>query len=92
MPSTVADHFAPTLAAAAELDHLASLLNSDGHVTILCGSGYAAAHDELLALGERLEAPMVHAMRGKEHVEWNSAIIGGRAEEILDLAKTNLWR
>ena len=91
MPSTVADHFAPTLAAAAELD-LASLLNSDGHVTILCGSGCAAAHDELLALGERLEAPMVHAMRGKEHVEWNSAIIGGRAEEILDLAKTNLWR
>jgi thiamine pyrophosphate-dependent acetolactate synthase large subunit-like protein len=92
MPSTVADHFTPALAAAAELDHLTSLLNSDGHVTILCGSGCAAAHDELLALGQRLEAPMVHAMRGKEHVKWNSAIIGGGAEEILDVAKTNLWR
>src|SRR5207302_90428 len=30
------------------------------------------AHDELLALGERLKAPMVHAMRGKEHVEWDN--------------------
>ena len=27
---------------------------------------------ELLALGERLKAPMVHAMRGKEHVEWDN--------------------
>src|SRR4029450_12937433 len=28
--------------------------------------------EELLALGERLKAPMVHAMRGKEHVEWEN--------------------
>ena len=41
-------------------------------VTILCGSGCAGAHDELLALGERLKAPMVHALRGKEHVEWDN--------------------
>ena len=27
---------------------------------------------ELLALGERLKAPMVHALRGKEHVEWDN--------------------
>ena len=31
--------------------------------------GMPGAHDELLALAERLQAPMVHAMRGKEHVE-----------------------
>jgi len=41
-------------------------------VTILCGSGCQGAHDELLALGERLIAPMVHALRGKEHVEWDN--------------------
>jgi len=35
---------------------------------------------------------MVHAMRGEERVEWDNAIINGRADEILDLAKTNLWR
>jgi pyruvate dehydrogenase (quinone) len=55
-----------------ELDKLAQLLNGDGDVTILCGSGCEGAHQELLALGERLQAPMVHTMRGKEHVEWDN--------------------
>ena len=41
-------------------------------MTLLCGSGCAGAHDELLALAERLKAPMVHTMRGKEHVEWDN--------------------
>ena len=41
-------------------------------MTILCGSGCAGAHDELLALGAQLQAPMVHAMRGKEYVEWDN--------------------
>src|SRR5262249_7013242 len=41
-------------------------------ITILCGSGCQGAHDELLSLGERLKAPMVHAYRGKEHVEWDN--------------------
>jgi len=55
-----------------DLDRLAALLNGDKRVTVLCGSGCAGAHDELLALGKRLQAPMVHAMRGKEHVEWDN--------------------
>src|SRR6266436_6026527 len=55
-----------------DLDRLAALLNGEGCVTILCGSGCAGAHRELLALGERLKAPMVHALRGKEHVEWDN--------------------
>ncbi len=55
-----------------DLDRLAALLNREGSVTILCGSGCAGAHNELLALGERLKAPMVHALRGKEHVEWEN--------------------
>jgi len=55
-----------------DLEKLAGLLNGSGRVTILCGSGCADAHSELLALGERLKAPMVHALRGKEHVEWNN--------------------
>jgi pyruvate dehydrogenase (quinone) len=58
--------------ARAELDRLAALLNDGGRVTLMCGSGCAGAHDELLALGERLKAPMVHALRGKEHVEWEN--------------------
>jgi pyruvate dehydrogenase (quinone) len=55
-----------------DLERLAALLNGEGRVTILCGSGCAGAHAELLALGERLKAPMVHALRGKEHVEWDN--------------------
>src|ERR1700723_3633978 len=58
--------------ASADLDRLAAMLNGDSRVTILCGSGCQGAHAELLALGERLQAPMVHAMRGKEHVEWEN--------------------
>ena len=54
------------------LGRLATLLNEAKRVTILCGSGCAGAHAELLALGERLKAPMVHSMRGKEHVEWDN--------------------
>jgi pyruvate dehydrogenase (quinone) len=55
-----------------DLDKLAALLNSGGRVTLLCGSGCAGAHDELVAVAERLKAPIVHALRGKEHVEWDN--------------------
>jgi pyruvate dehydrogenase (quinone) len=55
-----------------DLERLAALLNGKSRVTILCGSGCQGAHNELLALGERLKAPMVHTMRGKEYVEWEN--------------------
>jgi pyruvate dehydrogenase (quinone) len=58
--------------ARADIDRLAALLNSDGDVTILCGSGCQGAHAELLALASLLKAPIVHAFRGKEHVEWDN--------------------
>jgi pyruvate dehydrogenase (quinone) len=55
-----------------DLDRLVAVLNGDDRITVLCGSGCQGAHDELVALGERLKAPMVHALRGKEHVEWDN--------------------
>jgi pyruvate dehydrogenase (quinone) len=55
-----------------DLNRLAALLNDNERITILCGSGCQGAHDELLLLGEHLKAPMVHAYRGKEHVEWDN--------------------
>ena len=55
-----------------ELQRLADMLNVNLRVTVLCGSGCAGAHEELIALGERLQSPMVHALRGKEHVEWDN--------------------
>jgi pyruvate dehydrogenase (quinone) len=55
-----------------DLERLAALLNTDGRVTLLCGSGCAGAHDQIVALAERLNAPIVHALKGKEHVEWDN--------------------
>jgi pyruvate dehydrogenase (quinone) len=55
-----------------DVDRLAALLNSDGRVTMLCGSGCQGAHAQVLALADRLKAPIVHAFRGKEHIEWDN--------------------
>ncbi len=55
-----------------ELRRTADLLNGADKVTILAGAGVAGAHDEVLALAERLQAPIVHALRGKEHIEWDN--------------------
>ena len=56
----------------ADLHALANLLNGASRVTVLGGSGCAGAHDQLLALGGKLKSPMVHALKGKEHVEWEN--------------------
>jgi pyruvate dehydrogenase (quinone) len=56
-----------------DLKRLAALLNASKRVTLLCGAGCAGAHDDVIALADRLGAPIVHALRGKEHVEWNNA-------------------
>ena len=56
-----------SLAAAAEA------LNSAGRVTILAGAGCAGAHQQLIDLAGALQAPVLHAFRGKEFVEDCSA-------------------
>lgn len=55
-----------------ELDALAGLLNRAGKVTLLCGRGCQGAHQPLLALAEALKAPIVHALGGKEFVEYDN--------------------
>src|ERR1700723_2910326 len=59
-------------AANAALDQLAALLNGDRRVTLLCGSGCQGANDQIVALAACLKAPIVHALRGKEYVEWEN--------------------
>jgi pyruvate dehydrogenase (quinone) len=51
---------------------LADLLNSGSRITLMCGAGCAGAHDEVIALASKLNAPVVHSIRGKEHVEWEN--------------------
>ena len=55
-----------------ELGRAAALLDGAKKVTILAGAGVAGAHAEVLALAERLQAPIVHAFRGKEHIEYDN--------------------
>ncbi|MFZ6992824.1 ubiquinone-dependent pyruvate dehydrogenase [Curtobacterium sp. RRHDQ66] len=55
-----------------ELQRTAELLNGADKVTILAGAGVAGAHDEVVALAERLQAPIVHALRGKEYIEYDN--------------------
>ncbi|ROL77635.1 pyruvate oxidase [Pseudomonas protegens] len=65
-------HAPRTLPAPHDLDKLVELLSQSKAVTLLCGSGCAGAHDQVVALADALGAPVVHALRGKEHVEWDN--------------------
>jgi pyruvate dehydrogenase (quinone) len=64
-PSVVRPADGP-LAAAAEI------LNAASRVTILAGAGCAGAHDQLIAIAGALKAPVLHAFRGKEFVEYDN--------------------
>jgi pyruvate dehydrogenase (quinone) len=54
------------------LTALAELLNGAKRVTLFCGRGCAGAHDPLMRLAEILRSPIVHALGGKEHVEFDN--------------------
>ncbi len=56
----------------ASLAAAAAVLNAAERVTILAGAGCAGARQQLLALAETLQAPVVHAFGGKEHVEYDN--------------------
>src|SRR5262249_36468342 len=53
-----------------EITALAQIRNQSKKVTILGGAGCAGAHVELIELAGKLQAPIVHAMRGKEFIEY----------------------
>jgi pyruvate dehydrogenase (quinone) len=55
-----------------EIEQLAKVLNSAEKVTILAGAGCAGAHDELISVAGKLNAPIVHALRGKEFIEYDN--------------------
>ncbi len=55
-----------------DLQRIANVLNHSDRITLLCGYGCKGAHQSLMKLGEVLQSPMVHALRGKEHVEYDN--------------------
>ncbi|MGD0788474.1 MAG: ubiquinone-dependent pyruvate dehydrogenase [Terracidiphilus sp.] len=60
-----------------ELDDLAAQLNRSQRVTILAGAGCAGAHDELVELASKLQAPIVPTLRGKEFLEYDNPYFVG---------------
>ena len=55
-----------------ELDALANMLNDASRVTLLCGRGCLGAHDKLMQLAGTLKSPIVHALGGKEAIEYDN--------------------
>lgn len=55
-----------------DLTELATLINQAEKITLLCGAGCAGAHDELITLAGLLSSPTVHALRGKEYVQYDN--------------------
>jgi pyruvate dehydrogenase (quinone) len=56
----------------ADMLRLAEFLNNAEKVTLFGGRGCAGAHDELLALAEKLKAPIGFAFRGKEWIDYEN--------------------
>lgn len=54
------------------LRQAAAILNDAQAVTILGGAGVAGSHDALVSLAATLHAPIVHALRGKEFIEYDN--------------------
>jgi pyruvate dehydrogenase (quinone) len=54
------------------LDAAAKALDASKQTTILAGAGCEGAHDEVVELARVLQAPIVHALRGKEHIEYDN--------------------
>ena len=55
-----------------DVAQLANFLNQASRVTLFCGAGCAGAHALIVELARKLKAPIVHAFRGKEFVEYDN--------------------
>ena len=71
-PSWVAPKPAVVRPSDGELDALAALLNAGKRVAMMCGAGCAGAHAPVVELAKTVGAPIIHSLRGKEHVEYDN--------------------
>ncbi|MEN1976086.1 pyruvate dehydrogenase [Cellulomonas olei] len=51
---------------------LADAIDDAKKVTILAGAGVRGAHDDVLALADKIAAPVGHSLRGKEHIQYDN--------------------
>jgi pyruvate dehydrogenase (quinone) len=57
---------AERVASEADIVTLAQLIDQAGNVVIMCGNGCHGAADDLRALSDRLNAPLIHSVKGKD--------------------------
>src|SRR3954468_19222576 len=55
-----------------EIAALTRMIDDADRVTLFCGSGTAGAHDEVMELAGRTKAPVAHALRGKEWIQYDN--------------------
>jgi len=56
----------------ADLEQLAELIGHHNKITIFCGIGAAGAHDEVVALSKKLNAPVGYSFRGKMSIQYDN--------------------
>ncbi|MCO5996355.1 pyruvate dehydrogenase [Actinoallomurus rhizosphaericola] len=56
----------------AEIAELARLVDEAEAITLFCGRGTAGAHDEVMEFAERVKAPVGHALRGKDWIQYDN--------------------
>ncbi|MFD5323349.1 pyruvate dehydrogenase [Streptomyces sp. NPDC127092] len=56
----------------AEIEALVRMIDAADRVTLFCGSGTAGAHPEVMQFAERVKAPVGHALRGKEWIQYDN--------------------
>src|SRR4051812_4367346 len=55
-----------------DLDEIAAILNKGGDIAIYGGSGCQGAREEILAVAEKLKAPVAHTSRAKDFLEFDN--------------------
>src|SRR5690606_16233561 len=55
-----------------QIHRLAESLNNAERVVLFCGMGTRGAHTEVMELAARLNAPVGHALRGKEWIQYDN--------------------
>ncbi|MGE9657097.1 thiamine pyrophosphate-dependent enzyme [Snodgrassella alvi] len=55
-----------------EIEELVKAINQGNKITIYAGFGAKDAHDEVIALAEKLKAPVVHTSRAKDSIAWDN--------------------
>jgi pyruvate dehydrogenase (quinone) len=72
-PSSIVKPSNPVLSPSPEETcQLGEMLNGGKAITILGGAGCAGAHAELMAVADKLKSPIVSALRGREHIQFDN--------------------